>query len=206
MGGAIQTGLFREGPRAHVVDAPGADVVVHRGLVSADETAEILERLVSEVAWRSDMIRLFGREVPIPRLTAWHGDQGRVYTYSGIRLEPLAWTPLLADLRDRAGAAARTLFNSVLANFYRHGSDNVCWHADDETELGVNPVIASLSFGATRTLSMRRRDGSYRASVDLQDGDLMVMAGATQTLWVHSVPKVRRPVGPRVNLTFRSVL
>ena len=93
----------------------------------------------------------------------------------------------------------------MLANLYRNGSDSVGWHADDEPELGVDPVIASLSFGATRTLAMRRRDGSYRASVDLQDGDLMVMAGATQTLWVHRVPKVRRPVSPRVNLTFRTV-
>ena len=203
--GAIQTRLFREGPLVHVVEAPGADVVVHRGSVGANETPAILQQLVSEVAWRSDIIRLFGREVPIPRLTAWYGDHGRVYTYSGIRLEPHTWTPLLADLRDRAGAAAGTSFNSVLANLYRNGSDSVGWHADDEPELGVDPVIASLSFGATRTLAMRRRDGSYRASVDLQDGDLMVMAGATQTLWVHRVPKVRRPVGSRVNLTFRTV-
>ncbi len=205
MSGAIQTRLFQDGPLVHVVEAPGADVVVHRGLVNADEAPQILEQLVSEVAWRSDVIRLFGREMPIPRLAAWYGDPGRVYTYSGIRLEPLAWTPLLADLRDRAGATAGTSFNSVLANLYRNGSDSVGWHADDEPELGVDPVIASLSFGATRTLAMRRRDGSYRASVDLQDGDLMVMAGATQTLWVHRVPKVRRPVSPRVNLTFRTV-
>jgi len=203
--GAIQTRLFQDGPLVHVVEAPGADVVVHRGSVGTDETPVILQQLVSEVRWRSDIIRLFGREVSIPRLTAWYGDQGRVYTYSGIRLEPLAWTPLLADLRDRAGATAGTSFNSVLANLYRNGSDSVGWHADDEPELGVDPVIASLSFGATRTLAMRRRDGSYRASVDLQDGDLMVMAGATQTLWVHRVPKVRRPVGSRVNLTFRTV-
>ena len=205
MSGAIQTRLFQDGPLVHVVEAPGADVVVHRGLVNADEAPQILEQLVSEVAWRSDVIRLFGREMPTPRLAAWYGDPGRVYTYSGIRLEPLAWTPLLADLRDRAGATAGTSFNSVLANLYRNGSDSVGWHADDEPELGVDPVIASLSFGATRTLAMRRRDGSYRASVDLQDGDLMVMAGATQTLWVHRVPKVRRPVSPRVNLTFRTV-
>ncbi len=205
MSGAIQTRLFQDGPLVHVVEAPGADVVVHRGLVNADEAPEILEQLVSEVAWRSDVIRLFGREMPIPRLAAWYGDPGSVYTYSGIRLEPLAWTPLLADLRDRAGATAGTSFNSVLANLYRNGSDSMGWHADDEPELGVDPVIASLSFGATRTLAMRRHDGSYRASVDLQDGDLMVMAGATQTLWVHRVPKVRRPVSPRVNLTFRTV-
>ena len=205
MSGAIQTRSFRDDPLVHVVEAPGADVVVHRGSVGADETPAILQQLVSKVRWRSDVIRLFGREVPIPRLTAWYGDQGRVYTYSGIRLGPLTWTPLLADLRDRAGAAAGTSFNSVLVNLYRNGSDSVGWHADNEPELGVDPVIASLSFGATRTLAMRRRDGSHRASVNLQDGDLMVMAGATQTLWVHRVPKVRRPVGPRVNLTFRTV-
>ena len=206
MSRAVQTKSSREAPLAHVVKAPGADVVVHRRSVSVKETPAILHQLISEVRWRSDVIRLFGRDVPIPRLTAWYGDQGRVYTYSGIRLEPLTWTPLLADLRDRAGAAAGTSFNSVLANLYRNGSDSVGWHADDEPELGIDPVIASLSFGATRSLQMRRRDGTHRAVVDLRDGDLMVMQGLAQALWMHRVPKVSREVGPRVSLTFRSVL
>jgi alkylated DNA repair dioxygenase AlkB len=206
MSGAIQTTSSREAPPVHAVEAPGAEVVVHRKSVGANETPAILQQLVSEVRWRSDVIRLFGREVPIPRLTAWYGDQGRVYTYSGIRLEPLTWTPLLADLRDRAGATARTSFNSVLANLYRNGSDSVGWHADDEPELGIDPVIASLSFGATRSLQMRRRDGTHRAVVDLHDGDLMVMRGLTQVTWMHRVPKVSGEVSPRVSLTFRSVL
>lgn len=197
--------LFPDGPSVHVVEAPGADLVIHRGLVGATETPGILEQLLSEVAWRSDAIHLFGREVPIPRLTAWYGDQGRVYTYSGIRLEPLTWTQLLTDLRDRVEEAAGTPFNSVLVNLYRDGSDSVGLHTDDEPELGVDPVIASLSLGATRTLTMRRRDGSYRISIELHDGDLMVMSGTTQTLWMHGVPKVRRPVGPRLNLTFRTI-
>ena len=188
------------------VEAPGADVTVCRQFLDSDETDWILERLTADITWRSDVIRLFGRETPIPRLNAWYGDEGRTYSYSGIRLDPLPWTPLLANLRDQASREAEIDFNSVLANLYRNGSDSVGWHADDEPELGSRPVIASLSFGATRALQMRRRDGTHKATVDLHDGDLMVMRGLTQALWMHQVPKVAREVGPRVSLTFRSVL
>ena len=188
------------------VEAPGADVTVCRQFLDSDETDWILERLTADITWRSDVIRLFGQKTPIPRLNAWYGDEGRTYSYSGIRLDPLPWTPLLANLRDQASREAEIDFNSVLANLYRNGSDSVGWHADDEPELGSRPVIASLSFGATRALQMRRRDGTHKATVDLHDGDLMVMRGLTQALWMHQVPKVAREVGPRVSLTFRSVL
>jgi alkylated DNA repair dioxygenase AlkB len=198
--------LFPSDPVKISVEAPGADVTVRRQFIDTDETGWILERLTADLAWRSDVIRLFGREIPIPRLNAWYGDEGRTYSYSGIRLDPQPWTPLLADLRDQVGSAAGVRFNSVLANLYRNGSDSVGWHADDEPELGHGPVIASLSFGATRSLQMRRRDGTHRAVVDLRDGDLMVMRGLAQALWMHRIPKVSREVGPRVSLTFRSVL
>ncbi|MEE2768140.1 MAG: alpha-ketoglutarate-dependent dioxygenase AlkB [Actinomycetota bacterium] len=201
-----QLRLFTGDPAEMSVEAPGADVTVRRQFIDADEAGWILERLTADLTWRSDVIRLFGRETPIPRLNAWYGDEGRTYSYSGIRLDPLPWTPLLKDLRDQAGSAAGVEFNSVLANLYRNGSDSVSWHADDEPELGSRPVIASLSFGATRSLQMRRRDGTHRTVVDLHDGDLMVMRGFTQALWMHRVPKVSREVGPRVSLTFRSVL
>ena len=188
------------------VKAPGADVAVYRQFIDADQTDGILERLTADLVWRSDVIRLFGRKVPIPRLSAWYGDKNRTYSYSGIRLDPLPWIPLLAELRDQASSRAGVIFNSVLANLYRNGSDSIGWHADNEPELGSKPVIASLSFGATRSFQMRRRDETHRAMIDLHDGDLIVMRGLTQTLWVHRIPKVAGKVGPRVNLTFRSVL
>ena len=206
MSAKAQLRLFPSDPAKMSLEAPGADVTVRRQFIDTDETGWILERLTADLAWRSDVIRLFGREIPIPRLNAWYGEEGRTYSYSGIRLDPLPWTPLLADLRNRIGSATGVNFNSVLANLYRNRSDSVGWHADDEPELGSRPVIASLSFGATRSLQMRRRDGTHRATVDLHDGDLMVMRGLTQVLWMLRIPKVSREVDPRLSLTFRSVL
>jgi alkylated DNA repair dioxygenase AlkB len=146
---------------------------------------------------------MFGRRVAFPRLTAWYGDPGAAYTYSGVRNEPLPWTPLLRELRDRAAAAAGARFNSVLLNRYRDGRDGMGWHADDERELGR--VIASLSVGAVRTFELRHRGDRERIALPLASGSLIVMAGDTQRHWTHRVPKDARAAGERINLTFRWV-
>jgi len=146
---------------------------------------------------------MFGRRVAFPRLTAWYGDPGAAYTYSGVRNEPLPWTPLLGELRDLVAAAAGAPFNSVLLNRYRDGSDSMGWHADDERELA--PVIASLSVGAVRTFELRHRGDRERIALPLASGSLIVMAGDTQRHWQHRVPKDVRAPGERINLTFRLV-
>lgn len=146
-----------------------------------------------------------GRQVLQPRLTAWYGDAA--YTYSGVTLEPLPWTPLLAMLRDRLIADVGERFNSVLCNLYRTGADSMGLHADDERELGPNPVIASVSVGATRRLVLRhKRRKAAPVILDLTSGSLLVMGPATQTFWRHAVPKDPRVVAPRVNLTFRRIV
>jgi alkylated DNA repair dioxygenase AlkB len=167
----------------------------------------MLDALVAGLAWEQHRLRLFGRERLTPRLCAWYGDAGARYGYSGQTLEPLPWTTPLADLRQRLQAAVGCAFNSVLANLYRDGADGMGWHSDDEASLGPQPVIASLSLGATRRFVLRHRCRRelQTLSLPLEHGALLVMAADTQRHWHHAVPKTRQPVGPRINLTFRHV-
>lgn len=164
-------------------------------------------RLHAEIPWERHRLRLFGREIDAPRLSSWIGDADAVYTYSGTRFEPRAWTPACAELRDGLGALCGERYNSVLCNLYRDGRDSMGWHSDDESELGAAPVIASLSFGAVRRFRLRhRRDPALRLELDLPSGSLLLMAGATQRNYRHDLPKTAREVCARINLTFRRVL
>ena len=162
-------------------------------------------RLLGEIRWEQHRVRLFGRELPAPRLSCWIGDPGAAYTYSAVRFEPRPWTPALAALRDRLNDLLGAGFNSVLANRYRNGQDSMGWHADDEPELGPQPLIASLSLGAPRRFLLRSRDRQQRAELLLTHGSLLVMEGNTQARTQHALPKTTRPVGERINLTFRRI-
>jgi alkylated DNA repair dioxygenase AlkB len=182
------------------------DLVFFPGFLPESELLALFESLYRDTPWRQERIRLFGEEHPLPRLTAWHGDPGAGYVYSGLLQQPHAWTVSLAALRDRVTDQAGHRFDSVLLNLYRDGADTVAWHADDEPELGSAPVIASVSLGATRRFRIRRRDDHARC-IDLQlgAGSLLIMRGPLQQLCEHTVPRTARPVGPRINLTFRRV-
>lgn len=158
------------------------------------------------MAWRQERIRVYGREHAVPRLTAWYGDRGATYTYSGIRHEPQPWSPTLVAMRERIEAAAGARFNSVLLNRYRTGADSNGWHADDEPELGPAPVIASVSLGAARRFALRRRGETRRlVTLVLEHGSLLIMSGRSQQEYQHTVPKEARVAGERINLTFRLV-
>jgi alkylated DNA repair dioxygenase AlkB len=163
----------------------------------------VLARLVAETDWRSESITLWGKQFLQPRLTAWHGDKR--YTYSGLALDPLPWTALLAEIRAAVETATGRCFNSVLLNYYRNERDSMGMHSDDEAELGPEPAIASLSFGATRTFILRHKRHKRTLKCDLSAGRLLLMAGKTQAHWKHGVDKARAPCGPRVNLTFRFI-
>ena len=169
-----------------------------------DAADRAFETLRDEIAWERRSIRLMGKEILQPRLVAWHGDAA--YTYSGLTLEPHPWTPLLATLRDRAAADAGALFNTVLLNMYRDGLDSMGMHQDDEEELGTDPIIGSVSLGATRRFVLRHAK-KKRIGIDLAlpHGSLLVMAGRTQHVYRHGLPKTTSPVGQRINLTFRHV-
>ena len=194
------------------IDLTGADITFHPGWLAPQAADALYADLLQAVAWETHYITLFGREVASPRLSCWIGDAGAGYTYSRTRFEPRPWPESLASLRGRIEKACQASFNSVLANFYRDGSDSMGWHSDDEPELGVRPVIASLSLGATRSFRLRRRlPRGVRAqrgdtlSLPLTHGSLLRMAGDTQRLYRHEIPKTREAIGGRINLTFRCI-
>lgn len=156
--------------------------------------------------WQAREITIFGRRVMQPRLVDWYADPGVTYRYSGIELGPRAWPARLDALRRRLDSELGRGFNSVLCNAYRDGRDSMGWHADDERELGAAPTIASLSLGAVRRFRIRPRGGGASMAIDLAPGSLLLMGGDSQHRYQHALPKTRRPVGARINLTFREVL
>ena len=186
------------------VELPDAEVGYWAGFFAPEEARALCGALRAEIRWERHRVRIRGREVDCPRLSGWEGDA--TYAYSGITLRPAPWTPRVSAVRRRIEAATGEVFNSVLANLYRDGADRLGWHADDEPELGPSPVIASASFGAPRRFLLRPKRGGASMPVVLEPGSLLVMRGATQRHWLHSVPPTRRPVGPRINLTFRRIL
>ncbi len=142
----------------------------------------------------------------MPRLTAWYGDEGRTYAYSGIVQTPIPWNDTLLTIKNRIEPLSNTIFNSVLLNRYRNGNDSVSWHSDDERELGKNPVIASVSFGQTRQFQFKNKhDSSRRMAIDLVDGSFLLMQGPTQHHWLHQIPKSKKEMKERINLTFRVI-
>ena len=185
---------------------PGADITFDPHWLPAAEADALFLALQAQVQWEVHRIRLFGREVDSPRLSCWIGDPDAVYVYSGSRFVPRRWPPVLASLRARLAGALDGGFNSVLANLYRDGRDAMGWHSDDERELGPAPVIASLSLGAPRRFVFKSRDGQpHRLALELPHGSLLVMRGETQRHYRHALPRTARPVGPRINLTFRRI-
>jgi alkylated DNA repair dioxygenase AlkB len=187
---------------------PGADIQWMPALFTASEAASLFDSLTASIEWRHEEILIFGKRVPQPRLTAWHGDADAHYQYSGLPLTPRPWTDLLLTIRRRVEQVTQTRYNSVLLNLYRDGNDSMGWHSDDEPELGAEPVIASLSLGQTRLfrLKPKKRDGSKTIGIDLTSGSLLVMRGETQRHYVHAVPKSSRAYAPRINLTFRMIV
>ena len=178
---------------------------LREGVLAPERTGELMAGLLETVPWEVEEITIFQKVIPCPRLTAWYGDEGAGYMYSGIPHEPLPWTAELLALRDEVSAATGARFNSVLLNRYRGGEDSVSWHRDDEPELGRDPVIASVSLGATRRFKLRHLATKEIHSLDLTDGSLLLMSGPSQREWEHCLTKTKRAVGERINLTFRWV-
>lgn len=177
----------------------------HQELFSFGRSEEILEELKSSIAWRHDEITIFGKTHPQPRLTAWFGD--RPYSYSGITMNPDPWTPVLLEIKNKVQENSGKKFNSLLINYYRDGNDHVSWHADDEKELGPNPVIASVSFGEIRRFQLKHRfdRNQEMITLDLEPGSLLMMGGSIQRHWVHRLAKTSKPKFGRINLTFRQI-
>jgi alkylated DNA repair dioxygenase AlkB len=168
----------------------------------------VFNQLIAEVPWRQERILVWGKMHLQPRLVAWYGDRGSDYTYSGITLTPLPWTELLLEIKGRVETVTAASFNSVLLNYYRDNRDSMGFHSDDEPELGLRPVIASLSLGEERTLILKHKLNKLARPVRLKlaSGSLLLMKGETQKYWTHGIAKESRPCGPRINLTFRQIV
>jgi alkylated DNA repair dioxygenase AlkB len=175
------------------------------GFLTAPEAATLFQCLQSELDWQEEALVIAGRQVMVPRLVCWYGDPGARYHYSGVSHEPLPWTPVLAQLRTAIEERSGSRFNSVLGNLYRSGQDSMGWHADKEKELGLNPVIASLSLGGTRRFRLRHNRTREQIELGLNDGSLLIMGGRLQHAWRHCVPKAPRGAEARINLTFRLI-
>jgi alkylated DNA repair dioxygenase AlkB len=161
-----------------------------------------LETLRDIIPFAQHSVRVWGKQYPQPRLTAWYGPVD--YTYSNLTLSAKELPPILEALRARVEAEAGVAFDTVLANLYRDGQDKIGWHADDEPLFGEDPIIASVSLGATRTFKMRRKDNhKIQKSFELTHGSLLIMPVGTQQNWEHCLPPRKRVTEPRINLTFR---
>ena len=170
------------------------------------EKEKLSEVNFKNINWRHDEITIYGKKVFIPRFSAWYGDSKNTYTYSGLTLQPNPWNKGLNYIKNKVDKVTKLAFNSVLLNWYRDGNDHMSWHADNEKELGINPVIGSVNFGETRRFLMRRNDNNkMKIEFPLKHGTLLIMRGELQHYWQHSVPKERKVKGSRFNLTFRII-
>jgi alkylated DNA repair dioxygenase AlkB len=189
-----------------IIKMQDADLLYHPTFYTKSESDKIFKTLLETIEWKQDKIMMYGKEILLPRLSAWYGDSDKPYTYSGITLNPLPWTDELLQIKERIEKVANVKFSSVLINRYRNGQDYVGWHTDAEKELGKNPVIGSVNFGATRKFQLRRIDNhSEKFEVELKHGTFLLMHGSTQHFWQHQVPKTAVKIGERLNLTFRVI-
>jgi len=157
------------------------------------------------IKWKQDEIKMYGKVIPLPRLTSWYGDKGKSYSYSGINSNPNEWNNGLLQIKNELEKISQAKFNSVLLNLYRNGEDYLNWHADDEPELGINPTIGSVNFGAERDFALKSNDEKLQFKIPLTHGSVLIMSGTLQHFWKHSVPKRKKVEDIRINLTFRFV-
>lgn len=198
--------LFSSDQRFERIPMEDADVSILRDLHTHAPYANILRKLLADSKWQQREMNFYGKKVLQPRLTAWYGDPERTYLYSGIKNTPLPWTDLLRELRRNVEDSTDAQFNSVLLNLYRDQNDSMGFHSDDEKELGNEPIIASLSFGATRTFLFKHKQKDRPlVKLPLEEGTVLLMRGPTQRNWQHAINREVRPCGPRVNLTFRQI-
>lgn len=188
-----------------IFDLPDAEIEYYPELFSSAKANELFQLLQKEILWQQDAITIFGKTLPQPRLTALFGNEGKPYGYSGIIMQPHAWSPLMMFIKEEVEKICQENFTTVLLNNYRDGKDSNGWHADNEKELGRNPIIASVSFGAERTFQLKHNTLDAKQTIVLQHGSLLIMKGTTQHFWKHQIPKTTKQVGARINLTFRII-
>lgn len=192
--------------QGEIILSMDGEVIFYKNFFNSAESDRLFSELYSGIQWRQEAIQIFGKRTPLPRLTAWYGDEGKSYTYSGIEQHPEPWTSVLLSIKARIEKVSKVKFNSVLLNLYRNGKDSVSWHSDDEPELGQDPIIGSVSFGGTRRFCLKHKQSkNCKVEIELPHGSFLLMRCETQQHWLHQVPKTSKSVNPRINLTFRII-
>ena len=181
------------------------EYIFYPDFLSKSISDEFFKKLQNTIDWKQESMNMYGKKVDFPRLTAWYGDNDKPYTFSGITLKPNLWTQEILEIKSKIESKANIIFNSVLLNRYRNGNDSISWHTDAEPELGKNPIIASVNFGATRKFQLRHINTKEKIEIELTNGSLLIMQGEFQHYWQHQVPKTSKVVGERINLTFRVI-
>jgi alkylated DNA repair dioxygenase AlkB len=185
-------------------DLPDAEIEYYPDFFDNQKANELFQKLKTEVPWQQDDITVYGKTHPQPRLTSLYGNEGKAYGYSNIIMQPHWWSPLIMFIKNEVEEVCNHKFTTVLLNNYRNGKDSNGWHADNEKELGRNPIIASVSFGAERVFQLKHNTiKELKQNITLQHGSLLLMKGTTQHFWKHQIPKTAKEIGPRINLTFR---
>lgn len=192
-------------PKEGLTVIENGEYIFYPNFFSKSESDILLKRLRNNIVWKQESMNMYGKKIDFPRLTAWYGNNDKPYSFSGITLQPLPWTSEILTIKNKIEPIAKTVFNSVLLNLYRDGNDSISWHTDAEKELGINPIIASVNFGATRKFQLRHIKTKEKLEIELTHGSLLIMQGELQHFWQHQVPKTSKPVGERINLTFRVI-
>ncbi len=185
----------------------GGELYYFKSIFYELESQMFFDDLITSIKWKQEPIKMFGKSIMQPRLTALYGNEGVSYGYSGIRMPATNWTDSLLLIKNRVEHLTRCSFNVALLNRYRDHNDSMGWHRDNEKELGRQPVIASVSFGAGRAFQIRPyKSKATPVTLQLDNGSLLLMKGDMQTNWEHQLPKTRLVSSTRVNITFRNVM
>ena len=185
---------------------PNLSIKNYENIFGEDDKNAWLKILIDELDWLEGEIKLFGKNIKIPRLQSWYADEGCNYKYSGKMLRRNNWHPVLLKIKQNIETVSGEKFNSVLANLYRDGSDSMGWHSDDESSIKQDTSIASVSFGEQRPIFFRHKTDDISFSIDQSHGSLIIMNGETQKFWKHSKKKSKKLMKPRINLTFRTII
>ncbi len=189
------------------LNLPDSDISYYPDFLASDIALNYFEIFKKTIPWQQDDIKIFGKVHAQPRLTALYADNNKPYSYSGITMQPHLFTKELLDLKRLVEEKSNTLYTACLLNLYRNGKDSNGWHADNEKELGINPIIASVSLGQKRVFHLKHRTNkNLKHKIELENGSLLIMAGKTQHHWLHQIPKTAKPIQERINLTFRSII
>lgn len=191
--------------KSGLVSIPNGEYIYLPNFFTKSESDLYFQILKNEILWKQESMNMYGKQVMFPRLTSWYGDNNKPYSFSGITLRPHPWTNELLEIKNKIEPPSKTQFNSVLLNRYRNGNDSISWHTDAEKELGINPIIASVNFGATNKFQLRHIETKEKIEIELTHGSLLIMQGELQHFWQHQVPKTARKVNERINLTFRVI-